>query len=95
MRAVKHLVAILLLVISFAPGALAQPQTPPPPQTEYVPLANAPRVEQVPAARLVVAAYSVVLVALFGYVLSLSKRLGTVKGEIDRLERELKRSPRT
>ena len=48
-----------------------------------------------PPAPLLVAAYSFVALALFAYVVSVARRLGTVQQELNRLESELKRSGRT
>jgi CcmD family protein len=48
-----------------------------------------------PAPRLLIAAYMFVLGALFVYIVSLSKRLGHVRREVERLEADLKRSGRT
>jgi len=47
-----------------------------------------------PAAPLLVGAYAFVLLALFGYVMSVSRRLGAVKADITRLESEIKRGTR-
>lgn len=69
----------------------AQPE----PQDKFVPLDELPPEEQLPAAPLLVTAYAFVLLALFAYVLSVARRLGAVQQEVDRLERDLKKSGRT
>ena len=76
------------------PARLRQepPQEPP---ERFRPLDELPPEEQFPAAPLLVAAYAFVMLAFFGYVLSVAKRLGLVQREIDRLERDLKKSGRT
>ena len=70
-------------------------QTPPPePPERFTPLDELPPEEQLPAAPLLVSAYAFVVLALFGYLLSVAKRLGAVQREVDRLERDLKKSGR-
>ena len=76
-------------------GALqAQPSSGTPKQTdEWKPISELPPDEKLPAAPMLVAAYIVVLLAFFAYVLSLARRMRSVTQEIDRLEAELKRHP--
>lgn len=62
--------------------------------TEYKPISELPPTEQIPAARLLIAAYSFVLVAVFLYVLSVARRLTTVQREVERLEADVKRTGR-
>ena len=64
------------------------------PPDEFVPIDQLPPEEKLPAAPLLVSAYVIVTLALFAYMYSLSRRLGAVKGEITRLESDLKRSGR-
>jgi CcmD family protein len=98
MTNVKRTIAGVLLVFTVvaAPlrGQSAQPKAEPKQQNEYVPLDQLPPQEQLPAAPLLVTAYAVVMGALFLYVLSISKRLGQVRREVERLEADLKRSGR-
>lgn len=75
-------------------AAVAQPASQPQQQEEFVPIEELPPQDQLPAAPLLVAAYAFVVVALFAYVLSVSRRLGTVQREIERLESDLKRGGR-
>jgi hypothetical protein len=63
-------------------------------QQEFTPIEQLPPQEQLPAARLLIAAYCFVLAALFLYVVSVSRRLGSVRREVQRLETDLKRSGR-
>jgi CcmD family protein len=65
-----------------------------PPQSEFLPVDDLPPGDQLPGAPLLITAYSFVLLALFGYVLSVARRLGTVQREVERLETDLKRSGR-
>jgi hypothetical protein len=76
---------------------LAQAQTQSPKQEqqqEFTPIEQLPAQEQLPAARLLIVAYAFVLAALFFYVVSVSRRVGAVRREVQRLEADLKRSGR-
>ena len=84
-------VAVVLACGAAAPGAAAQP---PEPQDEFKPVGNNPAPEQIPAAPLLIGAYVVVLGGLFAYVVSLSRRLGAVRQDVERLEGEIKRRGR-
>ena len=63
-------------------------------QGEFIPLSELPPTEQIPAARLLIGAYSVVIVGLFLYVVSVARRLNTVQREVERLEADVKRTGR-
>jgi CcmD family protein len=63
-------------------------------QNEFVPLDQLPPQEQLPAGRLLIVAYAFVVGALFVYIVSLSRRLTSVRREVERLEADLKRSGR-
>src|ERR1700752_1892339 len=67
----------------------AQTQPPPKPAAtdEFVPIDQLPPQEQVPAAPMVVAAYSFVWIAFLAYVLSLVKRTRKVETNIAVLEK--------
>jgi hypothetical protein len=92
-RVVRHLVLILLLMFgSITPGLQAQQPTEP--QGGFVAAESLPQRERMPAAPLLVAAYAFVMLALFGYVISVGRRLTAVKTDITRLEGEIKRSGR-
>jgi CcmD family protein len=72
-----------------------QPEAQPPkPVDEYVPVSQLPPQDQLPAAPLLVTAYSFVWLALFGYLVSVAQRLSKVKREVERLESDMKRSTR-
>lgn len=81
------LFAVLCAMPSFA-------QQPPQQQSEFVPVDSLPQQERMPAAPLLIAAYVVVLVAFFVYLLSVAKRLQKVQSEIERLETDMKRAGR-
>lgn len=78
---------LLLTLVSVPHQGFAQTQPPgAAPQIEgFVPVDTLPPGEQLPAARLLIAAYAFVWVAVFGYVWSLWRRLGKVEGELQRL----------
>jgi CcmD family protein len=90
------LIRALLVTVLLMPVTL-QAQQPPQPkqQDEFVPIEELPPQDQLPAAPLLVAAYSFVVLTLFAYLLSVARRLGTVQRELERLETDLKRSGRT
>ena len=69
---------------------LAQAQ--PPQQEGFLPLDQLPPQEQLAAAPLLVGAYAFVLVMLFGYLVSVSRRLTTIQREMDRLDADMKRT---
>ena len=87
------IVALLLSAAVVAPMRAAQ-QPPTEQQGEFVPAGDLPQREQVPAAPLLIGAYAFVMVALFGYVVSVSRRIGAVNVDIARLEAELRRESR-
>jgi CcmD family protein len=64
------------------------------PDELFLPLDKLPPTEQFPAARLLIAAYVVVIVVLFLYLLSVARRLNTVQREVERLEADIKRTGR-
>jgi CcmD family protein len=75
------------------PASLLQdPQTEPP--DRFRPVDELPPEDRLPAAPLLISAYAFVLLALFAYVLSVARRLTAVQVEVERLEREIKKSGR-
>ena len=76
-------VAILMLLAQ-------QPQQ----QNEFIPIDQLPPQDQLPAAPLLIAAYAIVMLALFLYVASVARRLGSVQRELERLEADVKRGSR-
>jgi hypothetical protein len=87
------LIAGLALVV---PGvrAVVSAQQPVEQQGAFVPAESLPQREQMPAAPLLISAYAFVMLVLFAYVLSLSRRIGNVKTDIGRLESDMKRGSR-
>ena len=82
----------LAFVLMCSAVAFAQQK---PPDEGFLPLDKLPPTEQFPAARLLIAAYIVVIVVLFLYVFSVARRLSTVQSEVERLEADVKRTGRT
>ncbi|MBM3778094.1 MAG: CcmD family protein [Acidimicrobiia bacterium] len=84
---------LLLAVVCAASTAGVQASQPSEPEqlSEFVPIEDLPPQEELPAAPLLIAAYAFVWVALFAYVVSLSRRLGSVAADVQRLEREVKK----
>lgn len=67
-------------------------QTQPRQQEEFTPIDQLPPQEQLPAAPLLIGAYAFVLLMLFGYLVMVSRRLTTIKSEVDRLNADVKRA---
>ena len=65
----------------------AQPPSRPAPQDEFVPIEQLPPQEELPAAPMVVAAYTFVWVAFLAYFFTLLKRLRKVETDLTALER--------
>ena len=59
-----------------------------------MPISQLPPQDQLPAAPLLVTAYAFVWVVLFGYVVSVARRLTKVQHEVERLEADIKRGTR-
>ena len=80
-----------VLVVAFAslpPAAQAQP---PEQQEVFTPIDQLPPADQMPAAPLLIAAYAFVVVVLFLYLVSVSRRLAIVQREVERLEGDMRR----
>jgi CcmD family protein len=82
-----------LLVGSAAPALAVQAQ-PTPAQDGFVPLDQVPRQEQLPAARLVIAAYAVAWVLVFAYLWTIWNRLGRVERELADVTRRVEAGAR-
>ena len=89
MRFCRALFVTVVLCAGLLPGpssaAFAQPKPSP---DEFVPVADAPPEEQIPAINLVAAAYGFVWIVVVGYVWSLGRRLQKAESEIAALERK-------
>lgn len=95
MTVVRRAIVVLLLALGSSTMApVVHAQQPAEQQGEFVPAESLPQRERMPAAPLLISAYAFVLVALFAYVLSLSRRIGAVNADISRLEIEIKRGNR-
>jgi len=81
----RHALPLMLLgLLAFGPReASAQPQ---PSADEFVPVAEAPPGEQIPAINLVGAAYGFVWVVLVGYVWTLGRRMSQAERDLAALE---------
>jgi hypothetical protein len=86
--------ACVALLLAGGAGASNAVAAQPAPVDEFKPVGNNPAPEQIPAAPLLIGAYAVVLGGLFAYVVGLSRRLGAVRHDIERLEGEIKRRGR-
>jgi CcmD family protein len=84
----------LITVLSSGALAAAQPQQTEQ-QKEFVPISELPPQDQLPAAPLLVSAYAFVWLAVFGYVVSVARRLSVVQRECERLEADISRGHRT
>jgi hypothetical protein len=91
MKLLRRLLVLLVLIgMPVAPVHAQQPEQ----QGEFQPAENLPQRERMPAAPLLISAYAVALVALFGYLVSVSRRVSAVKADIVRLESDVKRNGR-
>jgi CcmD family protein len=72
--------------------AFLRAQTKPTQQEAFTPISELPPEEQLAAAPLLVGAYVFVLVALFGYLVTVARRLNTIERDISRLASDLKAS---
>jgi CcmD family protein len=76
---------LMIVFLLFAPSVMAQqPQQPP---DGFVPADTLKPQEQLPAAPLVIAAYAVAWVAVFGYLWSIRNRLGRVERDLAEVSR--------
>ena len=92
LRRIAILVPALVCSLAF-PLSVVAAQTKKPDEP-FLPLNQLPPTEQFPAARLLIAAYVVVIAGLFLYVVSVARRLSTVQREVERLEADVKRTGR-
>lgn len=89
----KRVVLAVTLALACVCSAAAAAQ-PPQRQEIYVPVDSLPQQEQMAAAPLLIGAYSVVLLAFFGYMISVARRLQVVQREIERVEIDLRKTGR-
>jgi CcmD family protein len=92
-RVARTLTLASLLTAGLAPAVRAQPApaaqapTTTAAQEEYVPIAELPDSEKLPAAPFLISAYVIVWGALLVYVWTLWKRLGRVEAELRQAQR--------
>jgi CcmD family protein len=78
-----------ILCSLFVIAGSAQTRQPPTPPDGFVPAGSLPSQEQLPAAPLVIGAYAVAWVAIFGYLWSIWQRIGRVERELADVTRRL------
>ena len=95
-RGVKTLIVASLVAIAVLAGGapIGARQQPPAGQEGFVPVENLPQQEQLPAAPLVMGAYAVAWVAIFGYLWSIWQRLGRVERDILEVSRRIEAGSR-
>ena len=86
-RVIRALICTAMLALPTVASAQSQPPPRPPAQEEFVPLSEIPQDQQIPAFRLVAAAYAFVWVVLIGYVWSVAKRLQKVEADLTSLSK--------
>lgn len=89
-RRFRNLACAAALAVAFA--ALPPPahgQQPPEPPAGFVPADSLPAQEPLPAAPLVIGAYAIAWVLIFGYIWSLWRRLGRVEQELSEVRRRV------
>jgi CcmD family protein len=96
MNAMIRTFALLIALACVAPAFAAAAQPPASePQEEFTPVSELPPQEQYPVLPLLVGAYVFVIVVLFVYLFSLTRRLAAVQRDVERLDADLKRTGRT
>jgi CcmD family protein len=78
---------LFTLFLACAPSLIAQQPAPQQPPDGFVPADTLKPQEQLPAAPLVIGAYAVAWVAVFGYLWSIRNRLGRVERDIREVSR--------
>jgi hypothetical protein len=91
MTLLRVIAVVFVLVIQAVPlSAQGQPKQ----QEVFTPIDQLPPQDQLPAAPLLVGAYTFVLLMLFGYLFVVSRRLTAIQTEVDRLDTDMKRTSR-
>ena len=85
---------LLWILLAAGPAAhvsLSAQEQPPkrPAQDEFVPLSELPPQEQLPAAPLLIAAYSVAWIVVAGYLFAIWRRMGRVEQELAEVSRRV------
>ena len=89
-RAAVALLLLVLVLASPAVGVAGQPPEGGAAMDEYVPVAELPPDEQLPAVPLVLFAYGFIWAAVLIYMAALWRRLGKVHQELDAVRRTLR-----
>ena len=87
----RGVVAAMLCAIAVVSGTSTLRAQPPPGSTPdgFVPVENLGTQEQIPAAPLVLGAYAIAWIAVFGYLWSIWRRLGRVERELAEVSRRV------
>jgi CcmD family protein len=88
MRGTRLLTCAAMLCVTLL-GMGAHAQQPPEPPAGFVPASSLPSQEQLPAAPLVIGAYAIAWVAVFGYLWSVWQRLNRVERELADVSRRI------
>jgi CcmD family protein len=81
--------AAMLCLTLLGVAAVDAAQQPPEPPAGFVPADSLPSQEQLPAAPLVISAYAIAWVAVFGYLWSIWRRLNRVERELVDVSRRI------
>jgi CcmD family protein len=92
-RARRAVFVFAMALFAASAGAFAQ-QPPPRPPDGFVPVESLPEKDEIPAAPLVIGAYAVAWIAVFGYLWSIWQRLGRVERDIAEVSRRVEAGPR-
>ena len=87
-KAIRTAAAMLCVLFMMAGAAYAQQPRPEPP-AGFVPADSLPSQEPLPAAPLVIGAYAIAWVAVFGYLWSIWQRLGRVERDLADVSRRI------
>ena len=85
----KSLALAAALLTVFVMGGAVHAWQPPTPPDGFVPASSLPAQEQLPAAPLVIGAYSVAWVLVFGYLWSIWRRIGRVERDLADVSRRI------
>jgi CcmD family protein len=85
--AIAITLAAVLLAPAGAAGLASESGQPQPPQEEFVPIDQVPPEDQLPAAPLLITAYAIVWLVVFGYLWSIWRRLSAVERDLGELSR--------
>ena len=92
MRAILAMLILLVTLCLLATPAMAQ--QPPATPDGFVPASSLPNQEQLPAAPLVIGAYSIVWLLAFGYLWSIWNRIGRAERDLAEVSRRIAASQR-